>query len=152
MQVVLGRFGVLGELLGVFQAGANIVDGAGTNDHEQSVIFLLDDLFGCFAAIGYGLGCTKGERVFFDENLGWDQGLDRLDASIVELVESVFVGEGRHVPSYPLLLLVVEKEREGVGGSLGRTNDAGPCTVGNKSQNSFESRTASSSRLIESFL
>ncbi len=55
MQILLGLIGVVGEFAGVFETRTDVVDGTGADNDEKSVVFLLDDFFGCLAAVGDGL-------------------------------------------------------------------------------------------------
>lgn len=73
------------------------MDGAGSDNDEETVIAALDDLFSSLASEDNGLGSSEGEGQVLHEDLRGDQRLDLLDTLVIELVQGyrvVVVKEG----------------------------------------------------------
>jgi len=76
--------GVLLRLLakegGIFQGGLRVMDGTGTDDHQQAVVLAGDDLRGVPAGVGHDLGGAVGDRQFGEHEGGSQQGELTADA------------------------------------------------------------------------
>lgn len=75
----------------VFDGSLGIMDGAGSDNDEETVITALDDLLGSLASEDNGLGSSEREGQVLHEDLRGDQRLDLLDALVIELVQGYLV-------------------------------------------------------------
>lgn len=84
-------FAVLGEFTGIVKGGYLVVDGAGADDDEQSIILAVDDLLGHVTALKDGNGGETREGQILHEDLGGDKGPDTGDTLVIGLVQGLLV-------------------------------------------------------------
>ena len=63
------------------------MDGARSDNDQETVISAFDDLLCSVTTGNDGLGSSKREGQVLHQDLGRDQGLDLLDTLVIELVE-----------------------------------------------------------------
>lgn len=86
LQVVFVAVDLVAQAFAVFQRCVYIVDGAGSNDHKEAIVFAVDDLGGLLTVGGHQLRTRFWKRKFFQKNGGRDERSELLDADIVRIV------------------------------------------------------------------
>jgi hypothetical protein len=72
------------QLLGVFPPRLGVVDGTGTDDDQQAIVFALDDTGSVGSALRNGIDVYRFGRELLDENCGWKERANVGDFEVVD--------------------------------------------------------------------